>query len=87
LVAVLDADTADTVYIYRWTGSAWVNDIRIVMTSDTTSNQSRCVDVAFEQSSGDAIFAYANKNSGTNPNKSFIVSIIVQRIHGILLIQ
>ncbi|HSX09209.1 MAG TPA: hypothetical protein VLF93_03590 [Candidatus Saccharimonadales bacterium] len=71
LVTILDSDTADTVYVYRWNGVNWGAgpDIRIVMTSNTTSNQSRCMDVAFEQNSGDAIFVYANKNSATNPNQ------------------
>ncbi|HSW88865.1 MAG TPA: hypothetical protein VLG12_06910 [Candidatus Saccharimonadales bacterium] len=71
LDAVLDADTADTIYIYRWTGSTWVNDIKITMTGNTISNQSRCVDVAFDQVSGDAIFVYAN-SSATAPNNNKI---------------
>lgn len=60
LVAVLDSDTTDVNYVYRWTGSAWVQDLRIVLTGVTTLNTSEALDIAYEELSGDALFVYSD---------------------------
>ncbi|HVZ11943.1 MAG TPA: hypothetical protein VG965_02845 [Patescibacteria group bacterium] len=59
LVAVLDSDTTDVYYVYRWTGSAWVQDLRFTITP-TTLNTSEAFDIAYEELSGDALFAYSD---------------------------
>ncbi len=64
LVAVLDADTTDVLYVYRWdpNTTTWNNDLRIVLTV-TTLNPTRGLDIAYEQLSGDAIFVYSDGTS------------------------
>jgi hypothetical protein len=59
LVAVLDSDTTDVYYVYRWTGSAWVQDLRFGITP-ATLNTSEAFDIAYEELSGDALFVYSD---------------------------
>ena len=64
LVAIIDNVNPDDLYVFRWSGTAWAQEIKIdlaVNTADTT----RMVDIVYEEESGEALFVYS-KGTGTS---------------------
>jgi hypothetical protein len=62
IVGVLSDDGSAELDILRWTGTVWTRDWTVSGLS-TANSDKRSFDVAYEQSSGDAMVVYAN---GTN---------------------
>jgi hypothetical protein len=71
IVLVEDNNTADAnneyLYVYRWDGAAWNQDMRFSI-GITTADVTRVMDVAYEEESGDALFVYSDS---TNQLKYF----------------
>ncbi|MHC4606771.1 MAG: hypothetical protein ACYTAF_07515, partial [Planctomycetota bacterium] len=63
LVGVLsDTGTGSDLSLLRWNGSVWSKDW--TSTAMTSTNSHRCgFDVAYEQTSGDALVVYSNNNA------------------------
>jgi hypothetical protein len=55
------------IYIFRWSGSAWSADITMTMVRSQVA-WTRFADIAYEQLSGDALFAYCDNELTSNEN-------------------
>lgn len=64
LVAIIDNVNADDLYVFRWSGSAWAQEIKVDLTVNT-ADTTRMLDIAYEEESGEALFVYS-KATGTS---------------------